>query len=182
MDRDAKKPRVTMVIATRNMGKMREFKRLFSELAPAVDWVLVDGITAGLDEVKETGCTFMENARLKAVAGAQKTGGLCLGEDSGLSVDKLGGAPGVKAHRFSSTGTDEDNNKLLLELLSGVPLRERTARYTSAVCVAGPGGIVAETQGDVEGIITMSPQGTNGFGYDPLFYSNDTEDFRHCFK
>ncbi|HHW27217.1 MAG TPA: non-canonical purine NTP pyrophosphatase, partial [Firmicutes bacterium] len=123
---------MTLVLATKNPGKTREFLRLFTELAPDVEWDILRADEVGLKDVEETGTTFAENARQKAREAASQSGILCLGEDSGLEVDWLGGAPGVKSHRFSRTGDDADNNALLLEKLKDVPLDRRTARYRCA--------------------------------------------------
>lgn len=165
--------RVSLVVATKNPGKMREFYRLFSLVAPDIEWVLVDAVEAGLGNIDETGSSFQENARIKALAGANRTSALCLGEDSGLEVDALGGAPGIYAHRFSPSGKDEDNNELMLQRLKDVPFHLRTARYYSAICVAAPDRVIAEGTGTVEGAITGKLLGNHGFGYDPLFYCFD---------
>lgn len=167
------KRRITLVLATKNPGKTREFLRLFTELAPDVEWDILRADEVGLKDVEETGTTFAENARQKAREAASQSGILCLGEDSGLEVDWLGGAPGVKSHRFSRTGDDADNNALLLEKLKDVPLDRRTARYRCAIAVYGPNGAVVETEGSVEGIIIDEYRGTNGFGYDPLFFATE---------
>jgi len=162
---------VRLVLATSNKGKIRELLRLFCELAPGVRWNLVSAGDLGLPDIPETGRTFVENARLKAVAGAAGTGQVCLGEDSGLEVDYLCGVPGVKSHRYSETGTDADNNLLLLKQLEGVPVKCRTARYRCAIAIASPRKIVVAGEGAVEGVIAEGLFGDNGFGYDPLFYS-----------
>lgn len=167
------KRRITLVLTTKNPGKTREFLRLFTELAPDVEWDILRADEVGLKDVEETGTTFAENARQKAREAASQSGILCLGEDSGLEVDWLGGAPGVKSHRFSRTGDDADNNALLLEKLKDVPLDRRTARYRCAIAVYGPNGAVVETEGSVEGIIIDEYRGTNGFGYDPLFFATE---------
>jgi XTP/dITP diphosphohydrolase len=122
-------------------------------------------------EVEESGSTFAENARLKAVEQARHLGHWVLGEDSGLSVDWLGGAPGVRSARFSDPGaTDERNNALLLEKLAGVPLEKRTAHYTCYAVLADPtGAIRAESEGICRGRILMERLGSGGFGYDPMF-------------
>ncbi len=159
-----------LVLATSNKGKLREFIRLFSELMPGLPLTLTLGSEEGLSPVEETGSTFVENARIKAMAAAAESGKLCLAEDSGLEVDFLDGAPGVKSHRFSESGSDDDNNMLLLKKMEGVPEPKRTARYRSAICIASPRGIVAEGLGTVEGYITTELRGSGGFGYDPLFY------------
>lgn len=167
------KRRITLVLATKNPGKTREFLRLFTELAPDVEWDILRADEVGLKDVEETGTTFAENARQKAREAASQSGILCLGEDSGLEVDWLGGAPGVKSHRFSRTGDDADNNALLLEKLKDVPLDRRTARYRCAIAVYGPNGAVVETEGSVEGLIIDEYRGNNGFGYDPLFFATE---------
>jgi XTP/dITP diphosphohydrolase len=162
---------MTIAVASRNQGKIREIKRIFSEYAPNVEWTFLSAADLAMPEIDETGKTFMENARIKALAGARHSGMICLGEDSGLEVDKLDGAPGVSSHRFSETGLDDDNNALLMELLQGVPREERSCRYRCAIALADPQGILAQTMGSVEGIIHDELVGTNGFGYDPLFYA-----------
>ncbi len=122
-------------------------------------------------EVAETGETFAANARLKAVVQAKHLGQWVLGEDSGLSVDALGGAPGVRSARFSDPGaTDERNNALLLEKLTDIPLEKRTAYYTCHAVLSDPRGEVrAESVGTCRGRILTAPAGSGGFGYDPLF-------------
>lgn len=162
---------IELVLATRNPGKIREIARLFEELAPDFEVSLVSASSAGLSEVEETGETFLENARQKAVAAAAESGKVCLGEDSGLEVDYLGGAPGVKSHRYSASGADADNNLKLLADLEGVPATQRTGRYRCAIVIAAPRKILAQAEGAVEGLIATVPSGDNGFGYDPLFYS-----------
>ncbi len=159
-----------LVLATGNPGKIREFRRLFHKLHPEASWELPDARQEGLNDADETGLTFVENARIKALAAAKQCGKVCLGEDSGLEVDFLSGAPGIKSHRFSSSGLDQDNNELLLRKLEGVRPEQRTARYRCAVAVAGPQGILLEAEGTVEGAILHISRGAGGFGYDPLFW------------
>ena len=122
-------------------------------------------------EVDETGETFAANARLKATVQARNLGQWVLGEDSGLSVDALGGAPGVYSARFSGAGaTDERNNQLLLEKLAGVPQEKRTAYYTCYAALSDPkGNVRAESEGLCRGRMLTAPVGSGGFGYDPLF-------------
>jgi XTP/dITP diphosphohydrolase len=121
--------------------------------------------------VDECGQTFAENARLKASVQAKHLGQWVLGEDSGLSVDALGGAPGVYSARFSDPGaTDERNNDLLLDKLQCVPLEKRTAHYTCYAALSDPQGIIrAESEGRCRGRILCERAGSGGFGYDPLF-------------
>ncbi len=160
----------TMVLATGNPGKVREFHRLLWELAPDLKWNLKSASEVGLKEIQETGSTFLENAGIKAKWAASQCGLVCVGEDSGLEVQYLGWAPGVKSHRFSPSGQDSHNNALLLEKLEGVPWEKRVARYRSAIVVADSRGVVAQAQGAVSGYISTDYFGTNGFGYDPLFF------------
>ncbi len=162
---------ITIAVASRNTGKIREIKRIFSEYAPNAEWVFLSAADLAIPEIDETGKTFMENARIKALAGAKHSGIICLGEDSGLEVDKLDGAPGVSSHRFSETGLDGDNNALLMERLQGVPRKERSCRYRCAIALADSQRVIAESTGSVEGIIHDRLVGANGFGYDPLFYA-----------
>jgi len=150
--------------ATGNRGKLREFQKL----AGGIELALLDDF-AGIVPCAETGATFEENAILKAGYYGGRAPGLLFAEDSGIEVDALGGAPGVRSARFSGEGaTDESNNRLLLEKLAGVT--HRTARYVSVIALADRGKLVRTFRGTVEGRIAESPRGTNGFGYDPLFF------------
>jgi XTP/dITP diphosphohydrolase len=121
--------------------------------------------------VEETGDTFAANAALKAGEQAVHLGAWVLGEDSGLSVDALGGRPGVFSARYAGPGaTDSQNNRLLLDELAAVPLDRRTAHYTCHVALANPSGeIVAHSEAYCRGRIRLEPAGSAGFGYDPLF-------------
>lgn len=139
-----------------------------------VEWVGLSEL-AGISEIEEDGKTFAENARKKAVSYAKQTGLWTIADDSGLVVDALGGAPGVTSARFS--GEKEADRKLLdhknmtkvLKLLEGVPTEKRTARFVCCLCLASPEGILAETEGRLEGVIAGEEAGENGFGYDPIF-------------
>lgn len=167
------KTSLSLVLATRNPGKIREFERLFQSLDPGAEWRLIGLESFKMPDALETGETFAENADIKALHAAAHTGLVSLGEDSGLEVDFLGGQPGVKSHRFSPSGDDHDNNELLLHRLRGVPRDQRTARYRCAIAVARPGEVLVSGQGTVEGLITEEYRGKNGFGYDPLFFSTE---------
>ena len=124
---------------------------------------------AGL-EVEETGTTFEENSRLKAEAVMRATGMTAVADDSGLVVDALGGAPGVYSARFSGEGaTDEKNNQKLLALMENVPDENRQAKFVSVITLAGPDGQIITARGECPGRIGRTPEGDNGFGYDPLF-------------
>jgi XTP/dITP diphosphohydrolase len=121
--------------------------------------------------VSEEGETFAANAALKAVRQARHLDRWVLGEDSGLMVDALGGAPGVLTARYSGPGaTDESNNRLLLQQLGDTPVERRTARYVCHITLSDPSGTIrAESEADCRGRILFEPRGTHGFGYDPLF-------------
>lgn len=157
-----------IVLGSHNRKKLRELEELLAphgfELKTLADF-------PSAIEVAETGTTFAENARLKAIEQAKHLGHWVLGEDSGLSVEALGGAPGVYSARFSDPGaTDERNNALLLEKLVAVSLDYRWAFYTCHSALSDPqGNIRAESVGTCRGRILSTPAGTGGFGYDPLF-------------
>ncbi len=150
---------LSLVIASGNEGKIREFKKLL------VDFpfdLLIQPV--GL-EIEETGNTFRENARIKALAVSQKTGHLALADDSGLSVEALGGAPGIYSSRYASSDK-ERIEKLLAELK---PFPNRKAKFECALCIASGEKVLIEVSGFCEGQITFFPKGGNGFGYDPIF-------------
>ncbi|HMC11013.1 MAG TPA: RdgB/HAM1 family non-canonical purine NTP pyrophosphatase [Pirellulaceae bacterium] len=157
-----------LVLGSRNRKKLGELAELL-EPDGFVLKTLADFPEA--IEVEETGETFAANAQLKATVQAKHLRQWVLGEDSGLSVDALGGAPGVYSARFSDPGaTDERNNALLLEKLRGVPLDKRTAHYTCYAALSDPDGNVrVESEGICRGRILTTPAGSGGFGYDPLF-------------
>ena len=155
-----------LLLASRNRGKLRELRRLLEGFAIES---LDDHPEVG--EVEETGETFEENAELKATQVARASGFWSLGEDSGLEVDALGGAPGVLSARFAGThGDDEANNQKLVAALAGC--RERGARYVCAFVLAdSKGRVVSRVRGVCEGEIIETPRGDGGFGYDPYFVS-----------
>jgi len=154
-----------LVIATKNLGKAREVGRMLAGL-PYEIVSLADYPDA--PDVEETGDTFAQNAVAKASAYADFTGELTLADDSGLEVDALGGAPGVLSSRFAPT--DAERNSKLLDLMKDIPDDKRTARFRCVVAIAQPGGKVRTCEGKAEGIISHSPKGDQGFGYDPVFY------------
>lgn len=166
-----------VLFATSNPHKVEEVAAVLAPLGLEVlgldDLSIDDGSIA---EPEETGETFADNARIKAVAYAAATGRPCLADDSGLEVDALDGAPGVRSARYAGAGdsrADRDrlNNEKLLAELSGVPAERRAARFVCAMCIASPEGRpLAETLGTFDGIISEEPVGTNGFGYDPLLF------------
>ncbi len=157
-----------LLIATRNKGKVREIADLLSACGIRVTSLLDH---AGMPDIVEDGVTFRANAAKKAVVIARHTGLAVMGEDSGLEVDALGGRPGVYSARYSGDdATDASNNALLLKELAGVPHERRTARYRSAIALADKDSLVDVVEGSCEGIITTEWRGSNGFGYDPLFF------------
>lgn len=157
-----------IVLASRNRKKSAEIAEL---LAPyGIEVVSVAEFPEAADVV-EDGETFAENARKKASETARALSRWTIGEDSGLEVEALGGAPGVYSARYSGPdATDESNNEKLLRELAGVPAEQRGARYVCHVALADPEGrIRCEATGTCRGRIITEPRGTGGFGYDPLF-------------
>ena len=148
--------------ATSNPGKLREFS-----LAGGPEWEIVP--LKGVPSCQETGATFEENAAGKAIHYSRHAPGLLFAEDSGLEVDALRGAPGVRSARFAGEGaSDADNNRLLIEKLRGVS--DRSARYVSEIALAEAGRLLRTFRGQVDGRIVDEPRGTHGFGYDPHFF------------
>lgn len=162
---------VRLLVATGNRGKQREYRALLAGWP--VELVFPQDV--GVDvEVEESGETFKENAVLKARAFAQASGLLTLADDSGLEVDVLGGAPGVRSARYAGPGaSDADRYLKLLRELEGVPRERRTARFRCVVALATPEGEVYTADGVCEGWITEEPRGEFGFGYDPVFYVSE---------
>ena len=150
---------IPLVIASGNQGKIKEFQKLLEDFPFNV-------LTQPLDlEIEETGKSFVENARIKAISVSKETGDLSLADDSGLSVEALGGAPGVYSSRYANSDK-ERIEKLLAELK---PFSNRKAKFECALCIASGEKVLIEVKGFCEGLITFSPKGTNGFGYDPIF-------------
>ncbi|HPU71235.1 MAG TPA: RdgB/HAM1 family non-canonical purine NTP pyrophosphatase [Bryobacteraceae bacterium] len=159
---------VTVYCATTNPGKLREFRLAAERLGYEIAIEPLPGM-ASIPPVEETGETFKENAIQKAIYYSAHAPGPLFADDSGLEVDALGGAPGVRSARFAGKGaTDEANNRLVLEKMRGVA--QRTARFVCVIALAEKGRLLATFDGVVEGEILEEPRGPNGFGYDPLFY------------
>jgi XTP/dITP diphosphohydrolase len=157
-----------LLLASQNPGKLNEMKQLVEGLPFRVLSPRDLGI---VESPEETGATFLENARLKALHYGGLSGRLTVADDSGLSVDALDGGPGLYSSRFGGDGaSDLDRNRLLLAKLEGVPRERRGARFTSAVVVARAGEVLFEAQESVQGFIAEEMRGPNGFGYDPLFF------------
>lgn len=164
-----------ILVASTNPGKMAE---LCAMLQADVEWLSLADFP-NIAEIKEDGATFAENARKKALGYAQATGLWTIADDSGLVVDAMGGAPGVKSARFSCEEKTEIKDRALidrqniakvLKLLENVPEEKRTARFICCLCLASPEKILAQTEGGLEGEIAEKPVGTGGFGYDPIFF------------
>jgi XTP/dITP diphosphohydrolase len=163
-----------IVIATSNPGKINEIKAC---LGTELRWLSLQDFE-GIKEIEEDGITFGENARKKAIGYAKATRYWTIADDSGLEIDALGGEPGVKSARYSGeklkgderTLIDHRNIAKVLRLLKDIPKEKRTARFVCCLCLASPEKILIETKGTLEGIITEKKIGTNGFGYDPIFF------------
>lgn len=159
---------VDLLLATQNPGKLAEMRLL----AEGLPFRVIGPRELGIEDApEETGSTFIENAVLKARHYARLSGRLTVADDSGLSVDALGGGPGLYSARFGGEGaSDADRNALLLEKLADVPPAARQARFTSAVAVARGDELLFQAEESVEGLIADGLRGPNGFGYDPLFF------------
>lgn len=160
--------RPRLLVATRSEHKLRELRGLLS--LERADLVTLDQLGVDGDPV-EDGRTFRTNAAIKARSGLRATGLPTLADDSGIEVDALDGAPGVRTRRYAGDdATDADNNALLLRSLAGLPVEQRGARYVCVLALALPGGApLIFTRGTCRGRIAVEPRGTGGFGYDPIF-------------
>ena len=156
-----------LILATKNRHKVEEFQRILSPLG----WQLLpqDAVCPEL-EIEETGATFAENARLKALGIYRATGLPAIADDSGLCVDALGGAPGVYSARYAGEQHDSAaNNAKLLQAMQNIPQKQRTARFVCSICVVFSPQDIVTCEGCCEGTISYRLHGENGFGYDPLF-------------
>ena len=184
-----------LIVSSRNQHKLAELQALLAPLALTVR----EAAAAGVPEVEETGTTFADNALLKAAAAWRATGEMSLADDSGLTVDALDGAPGVYSSRFAGPdASDQDNNRLLLDRLRGVPDGQRGAAFVATVAllvslrdvrpaprsvhhrpVTRPGvpdgAALFLVEGSVRGRILRAPRGRAGFGYDPLFFHEPSD-------
>ncbi len=160
-----------LVLATANPDKAREITEVLRNAGSAVELL---ARPAGVPEVDETGDSLEDNARLKAVALCAATGRPALADDTGLEVDALGGAPGVRSARFAGDdATYADNVVALLRALRGVPPAERTARFATVAIARFPDGREIAAIGTVEGTIAPEARGEGGFGYDPVFVPDE---------
>ncbi len=157
-----------VIIATNNMGKAKDFEALFEPFGVKV--LTLNDLDNAID-VEETGVTFEENAILKAETVARLLGKVVIADDSGLEIDALDGAPGVYSARYAGAEKSDDANiEKVLSELEAVPTDGRTARFRCVLAVAGPGVETETFSGSCEGVIHSERKGTNGFGYDPIFY------------
>lgn len=165
----------TIVLASRNKGKIKELAVLLEPFE-----VTVKGLDAypEIGEIEETGTTFAENALLKAATVSELTGCIAVADDSGLEVDYLGKEPGVYSARYSEEAnlpaTDERNTQKVLGKMQGVPEKDRTCRFISVMAAAAPDKRHILAEGKWEGRLAFEPKGTNGFGYDPVFFDPTT--------
>lgn len=159
---------MTVVLATRNPGKIREIGAILSGLP--IELISLERFP-GIEQAEEDGATFEENASKKALHVRERTGLATLADDSGLEVEALGGRPGILSARFAGEhATHAENNEKLLALLAGVPPEKRRARFVCVAALAVPGGDLVFRRGEIAGYIAERPAGSGGFGYDPLFF------------
>lgn len=156
-----------ILIATKNDGKLKEFKQIFEQKG-----IVVKSLKDINDDVEivENGLSFEENARLKADGYAKSIGIPVLADDSGLEIDALNGRPGIFSARYAGDHNDAANNAKVLSELGGIPDEKRTATFHSSVVVRKPDGSELVANGNLRGRILAVPRGDNGFGYDPLFF------------
>jgi XTP/dITP diphosphohydrolase len=157
-----------LLLATNNPGKVLEYRSLLA----GISCTLITPGELGIKmEVAETGSNYAENACLKANSLARLSGHISLADDSGLEVDALNGEPGHFSARYAGEhATDRERVTFLLDRLDGVPWEKRTARFRCFIALAAPGGKCKLASGECHGIIALGPSGSEGFGYDPVFY------------
>ena len=158
---------MALLLASNNGGKLREVRALLADLR------VVSPADLGIElDVEETGQTFAANAEIKARAYAAASGYIALADDSGLEVDALGGTPGVRSARYGAPDLDDEGRylQLLSELQSYPEPSQRIARFRCAISAISPDGRQCRAEGTCEGLIAQSPTGSNGFGYDPVFF------------
>lgn len=157
-----------IIFATGNEGKMREIREILKELQVPVLSMKEAGVSLNIEE---NGSTFAENAKIKARAVWNCTGGIVLADDSGLVVDALGGEPGVYSARYMGEDTSyEIKNREIIRRLEAVSGQDRSARFVCIIAAVLPDGTVRKTEGTMDGVIAMEPAGEEGFGYDPILY------------
>lgn len=160
-----------ILVSTKNKHKLKEIREILDDIG--IDVESVYGYVDDL-EVEETGNSFDENAALKAVELSRYTDEYVIADDSGVVVDYLNGEPGIYSARYAGVGSsDEDNNRLLLEKLKGVPFEKRGAKYVCVIALAKNGNLIKTFHGECPGFIAEVYKGKNGFGYDPIFVLPD---------
>ncbi|SDK41638.1 XTP/dITP diphosphatase [Sediminibacillus albus] len=163
-----------MIIATKNKGKVQDFKELFSKYGIEIKSLL--DLEESIPDIEETGDSFAENAAIKAETISKMFSLPVLADDSGIEVDALDGRPGIYSARYAGEEkNDQANIAKLLNELSTVPLDKRTARFVCVLAVARPGQSTIFKRGTCEGNIANEPHGNNGFGYDPVFYPKGSD-------
>ena len=161
-----------LLLATSNPGKIREYRLLLDGLGYLITTPPEEGIA---EVIAESGSTYEQNARLKAVIYARSSRLTTLADDSGLEVDALNGEPGIQSARFAGeAATDTEKVSLLLAKLHGVPWERRTACFKCVIAIVGPRGRAEICRGECHGMIAFEPKGKNGFGYDPIFVLPET--------
>lgn len=163
-----------IILATKNKGKVADFEKLTENMGIEVISFLDENIS--FPDVVEDGDTFEENSVKKALEIAKYTGMITVSDDSGLCVEALNGAPGIYSARYSGeNATDSTNIDKLLYEMKNIPQGERQAKFVSVVSIAKPDGTVESFRGEVEGEIIFERKGTNGFGYNPVFFSYELQ-------
>lgn len=164
------------LIASNNKNKIEEFNRILSPLG--ISAVSANEMGLSLDDVEETGNSFEENAVIKAKAACKKSGMICIADDSGLMIDALDGRPGIYSARYAGeNATDEDKiNKVLGEMVD-VPDGQRGAKFVCVICCEFPNGEEIIVRGECKGTIGFASRGEGGFGYDPIFFTDDNVTF-----
>ena len=159
-----------VVLASRNQKKIVEVRRILAEVGSTIELLGLDDLDIDVEDVPETGATFMENALIKARSVVEQTGFAALADDSGLVVDALNGMPGVLSARWAGRHGDDDANlELVTKQISETPAARPGGGVARAVALVRPGGVVIESEGIVRGRLLREPAGENGFGYDPIF-------------
>jgi XTP/dITP diphosphohydrolase len=164
-----------LIVATRNAHKTREIEQIFGSGLPVRDLTVHPEIS----EITESGTSFEENAKLKAIAVSKKLHGLVIADDSGLEVEALGGAPGIQSARYAGVkASDKEKIATLLRQLAKVDAKgdQRRARFCCVLVIAREGQVLATFEGVVEGKIAERPCGSHGFGYDPIFIPDGFEE------
>lgn len=164
------------LIASNNKNKIKEFNRILSPLN--ISALSAEEMGISLDDVEETGKTFEENAIIKAKSACEKSGMVCIADDSGLVIDALDGRPGIYSARYAGeNASDEDKINKVLEEMVNVPDGERTAKFVCVICCMYPNGEKIIVRGECNGTIGFAARGEGGFGYDPIFFTDDNVTF-----